>query len=259
MAWTSDVKDFVYSVIIGVVFVLISAALVPWIANTIVSPYVMEYSPDTMRNWFLFETAVTLGSLAILSLIAGRYGVSWKGIAEKGGIIGILVGMAVLSFFGPQKVMTTGLAVALSWMFSLFMDKWKNKEKTEIPWAPILYLVSFIVFLSVWYGMNGTGPSDILEEGSVIFFVMPAYLAVALAGISKGGYRVALFIDALWIIAEGLSFINAIVGARSINEYIEGIVNTICTGAWLMFAVLSPIVSKMMYERHLRIERRRKK
>ena len=258
MAWTSEVKDFVYSVIIGVVFVLISAALVPWIANTLVSPFVMEYSTDTMRNWFLFETAVTLGSLAILSLIAGRYGVSWKGIAEKGGIVGILVGMAVLSFFGAQKVMTTGLAVAISWMFSLFIDKWKNKKNTEIPWIPILYLISFIVFLSIWYGMNGTGPSDILEEGSVIFFVLPAYLAIALAGIGKGGYRVALVIDVLWIIAEGLAFVNAVVGAHSINEYIEGIVNTICTGAWLMFAVLSPIVSKMMYERHLRIERRRK-
>jgi len=253
MSWTADVKESVYSVFIGIAFVLISAALVPYLAQTIVSPLITEYSFEVFRQWFLFDTAVTLLSLLGLSLLFGRFGVSWKGIAERGGILGIIAGMVMLSFFGSQKILTTGIAIALSWSFSVIVDRRNGVKGSDIPWMPILYLVSFIAFVGTWYAMDGAGPSDILEDGTVIFIVLPAYLAVALPGVGKGGYNAALVVDALWILLE----IYVLKGAADSIGGIDGIANVLGMGVWLGFALISPIASDRMFKRAEKVRRYR--
>ena len=253
MSWTADVKESVYSVFIGIAFVLISAALVPYLAQTIVSPFVAEHSFEVFREWFYFDTAVTLLSLMTLSIIFSRFGVSWKGIAERGGIIGILAGMIVLSYFGSQKILTTALAIALTWSVSVIIDRRNGVKGSDIPWMPILFLISFIVFVSTWYVMNGSGPEDILEDGTVIFIVAPAYLAIALPGVGKGGYTAALVVDALWILLEVYALSNA---AENISG-IDGIANVVGMLVWLGFSLISPIASERMFKRAEKVRRYR--
>ncbi|MBO6083979.1 MAG: hypothetical protein J6O90_02715 [Candidatus Methanomethylophilaceae archaeon] len=244
-------KEFIRSVAIGIAFVWISAVLAPYVAKTLLAPLIADIIGNWVRDWYLFETLVTFLSMGILILIRNRFGINWQGIAEKGGIVGIIVGIALLVFLGADKLISAGLAIAFSWLFRLVMDRKNRVRGSEIPIMPIVFLLSFLGYVAFWYLAGGHDVTDILSDAAIVFMVMPAYLALALPGVGKEGMKVALFVEALWILFEAYTLVRTADSGTGLGSIIS-------VAIMLVYACVSPVASEKMYHRarKVRINRR---
>ena len=179
--------DFATSIVIGIAVVGISAVLCPWLANEYIAPFILDQAG---LDDPLLDMAVTVGVMILLALVLWKLGLTWGNVADSG-LWGVLAGMVVVAWAGPERVIYTGIGLVASWVVTYLLNRHKLGPTHKFPIVPFLYIA---IFTASFVAINVlTGDTESMWENEKFIWVvyLPVFLVVALPMVSKGGYILA--------------------------------------------------------------------
>lgn len=206
--------DFIGGIIIGVFVVGVSAVVCPWLAHELIAPFIIE--KVGMRDQFL-DMAITVGVMLLLSLVLWKLGLTWSNVADSGGLWGILAGLLVVAWAGPERMIFAGFGIVASWLLMYLLNRHEYGSQQGFPLLPFLYIAVFAISFVAISFVDGSTEKVWEEDNFVWALYLPIFLVIALPMVSRGGFIIAEILCALGVLSYGAILYSGLTGSEIVD------------------------------------------